>query len=63
MAFTECGDTINTFIVFCTVGGVFMLEATILAGALNTRCLGRLLNFSLWALYLEGVVALLNTGS
>jgi len=63
MAFAEGGDAIDAFVVFNTVGWVLMFETAVLAGAFNTSWLGNLLNFSFWAVYLEWVVALLNTGS
>jgi len=49
MAFAVVGYTIDAFIIFFAVGEVFMLETSILTGALNTRWLCLLLDFSFWA--------------
>jgi len=63
MALAHIGDTVHTLIVFLAVGGVLMFKATILAGALNTRWLSLLLNFSFGTVDNDFIVALLNAGS
>jgi len=45
MTITEIGNTVHTLIVLFAVAGVFVFEATILAGALNAGWLGLLLYF------------------
>lgn len=59
----EDGKTVGALVVLVAVGGVFVLEVTVQAGAFNTRWLGCLKSGAFGASYDEWVVALLNTGS